>query len=621
MQKKLTKWKKIYKKLTNWNKIIFMLIGIYYLCNYKEFAISIFPILKEMNAFYLLHPWITIANNIGLLLLVIPLGIVASSLFKEEERSPFFRNASIFISSAGNVLGLCIGFSKGLYLDEYFKVGPILTVFNKISYEKKVLAFTELFNNCIASSNSFFEDKNYRSFVDIYVEKNKDNIMSHLKGLTFEKIPKYVEKVVGEIELSYKRGGGGESLPHSILTSFFEFANNYILPTVFLTVVGGIIIYIIYQGVQSVFGSEGDRKGAEILRDLAKQSLESSKENTSQLKATKDLIELNSENNIQTIKTTNDNFSDLAASVKSLKDAMDGMILRLAEDELSISKLQKTREKLDSISSEVSKEAIYQILETLENNTHEIANLGKQDSRLYESIRKVASEMAEVRTKVQDQVFLSSSQGQGQEHSEDVETRITTLNEEFQTKLTALERRLEAFQHEETNSGKAALARQHDTVLEELSKIRKTKEELITELNTCANKFTTNSNKKLDQLVDDKVQKIDQALARLTNTVNVKFNVLQETVTNNINNVNENMINNVNAKINEEIKKMKAIEEPKLVAKDATNPSLYERLEYVASLASYYGGKLVEVQDQLVKVKKLAQDIVAEVDEKGRHID
>jgi hypothetical protein len=83
-------------------------------------------------------------ETLGVGIIIIPLVIVIMSFFYESKILNFF---ATFFALSGNIFSLYQTISQNL-LEEKFKVG-FLTLYNNISYEKKVSAFKHVFEEKI----------------------------------------------------------------------------------------------------------------------------------------------------------------------------------------------------------------------------------------------------------------------------------------------------------------------------------------------------------------------------------------------------------------------------------------------------------------------------------------
>lgn len=106
------------------SKIFFVLISLYYLVHFKEYSIG-FNLPIWIRNFYIINQTVTYIENIGLLLIIIPLAVVIMSFYDDSRILKFFSG----MFSLGGTFFAFVHTTSIALLEEKFRAG-LITIFH-----------------------------------------------------------------------------------------------------------------------------------------------------------------------------------------------------------------------------------------------------------------------------------------------------------------------------------------------------------------------------------------------------------------------------------------------------------------------------------------------------------
>jgi|SRR5271154_1426583 len=198
--------------VSNCNKVVFLLLSSYYIFNHELYSIRFFrySLLENLG----LNSVLNYLEYLGVLIVLVPMIVVVFSLIVENKFLIIF---STINAIGGNIFSILYAISKEIYLNEIFRVGPFMTIYNNFSFEHKVVAFKAMFKTGLEQSLFFISpaplspsgaslelssvlDSKFSVFVTNYISKHFEEILEPIKIIPMKDLQTYSNSQVDQLE-------------------------------------------------------------------------------------------------------------------------------------------------------------------------------------------------------------------------------------------------------------------------------------------------------------------------------------------------------------------------------------------------------------------------------------
>jgi hypothetical protein len=151
---------------------------------------------------------INFLENFGMFLMILPCAIVLTSLL---EKYVFIRIIYTILATGGNLFAILHGISRGIFIAENFKIGPFFNIYNKVSFEEKLILFSQMFDLAVAKSlyiqttlEKGLTESKFSLFVKDYVSKHSTELREPLKTTSIDDLQILANKTVAMLETKFK---------------------------------------------------------------------------------------------------------------------------------------------------------------------------------------------------------------------------------------------------------------------------------------------------------------------------------------------------------------------------------------------------------------------------------
>jgi hypothetical protein len=170
--------------LSTLNKILYLFLMTYFIINFADFDLQLFPLLKNQG----ISLWV----NSQIFGWIVVLAVIALVVISIVSSSRIIKLLGGIFSASGNIFAMLYTYNSGLGLTEIFKVGEILTIYRIGNFQTKVVAFKQNINNII---NKLLEsDLNFATYLQN--EYDKGYMFERLKTMPLHEVKAYVNRVV-----------------------------------------------------------------------------------------------------------------------------------------------------------------------------------------------------------------------------------------------------------------------------------------------------------------------------------------------------------------------------------------------------------------------------------------
>jgi hypothetical protein len=196
-------------KMSVLNRLIFLIFSSYYVLNNKAFSITVSPIIKYIFLqTSMINEIINTIEKFGMFLMILPCVIVIFSL---KEKHVFLRIIASILAAGGNIFTIMHGISRGIFMTETFKIGPFFNIYNKVSFEEKLILFSQMFEQALAKSlyiqttlEKGLTESKFSLFVKDYVLKHSTELREPLKTTSRNDLQTLANKTVALLETKFK---------------------------------------------------------------------------------------------------------------------------------------------------------------------------------------------------------------------------------------------------------------------------------------------------------------------------------------------------------------------------------------------------------------------------------
>jgi hypothetical protein len=542
------------------NRLIFLIFSSYYVINNKAFAVTLSPFIKNifLQSFFstLLTDIINSIEAFGMFFMILPCAIVLTSFL---ELHPFIRIISTILATGGNLFAIIHGISRGVFMTENFKIGPFFNIYNKVSFEEKLILFSQMFDQAVAKSlyipstlEKGLTESKFSLFVKDYVSKHSTEFQEPIKTTSVSDLQILANKTVAMLETKFKEtalqvdtvptvGWGGTVLKYAVFAA--------------LTAVALYFIYRFFFG-----GKPDPKEQAQITTDLAANATRSSHIQTTHIQTTqnsvaeiKNIITDTNETLTNAVSLTAHDVGELNIKVATLGIQNSELSTRLTQLENYIADLNPN----NSTPSDMSR-----IYNTLTEVSQDIEILGKRDRNILNVATELKKDLDNITTLVtnidrvlpgiiqqldinthilndrllrdennNNNVDLNNNMNPSINNNnnneelfnsllENERRRIDITTHHLETQVNTLELKLNAklssltvSAHTLTEAAERAILREKQSLADSIAKLNNIKDELHKELSSIEKAFKSRTNTISDNL-NKSVQEQFQSLAR-----------------------------------------------------------------------------------------------------------
>jgi predicted nucleic acid-binding Zn-ribbon protein len=465
------------------SKCSFIIISLYYLYHFKDYAIT-FNIPLWLRNYSWINNSLIYIENIGMLFLIVPLVILIMSFYDDESR--ILKILSGIFSFSGSIFALFHSLSYGL-LEDRFRAG-FLTIFHEVKLTDKIKLFQLAFDTKVQEYASSMKDPlKYQEFIQAFVIKNWTSYIEKLKLIGIGDVDKFATDTVHSIVTQYRNAYVtlGYSSPDDRDIHFWLSIKDFTVKTVItFTIIAAAAagIWWIYKKL---------KEGAILSKDIATNQIELSNIQNQALLDTKASLE-----------TT----QKVALNVDDIRGILDNFHERV-----------KTLEKLHNTNYTVLQQQIEKFRPLADLNVREFFQTTIEQHKLF--MDGLLSNVKNIENHTKDLSTLETAVNK-------LTTDLTGLTESLRTRILSVE-----------SSNQLASAAENRRIMEALTKIdRIDKTKLVGEV---MDKVTGNLNKVTTELkgdiskIQDNVNSTSKAMGNVhtrVTTTQVKFDAIQEQV-------------------------------------------------------------------------------------------
>jgi len=443
------------------SKIFFVLISLYYLVHFNEYSIG-FNLPIWIRNFYIINQTVTYIENIGLLLIIIPLAVVIMSFYDDSRILKFFSG----MFSLGGTFFAFVHTTSIALLEEKFRAG-LITIFHQAKFTDKIAIFQAVFdgkiNELILNGTAIkIEPAGFSTdlaqskiFIQTVIDKNWSNYIDQLKNIPINNVEEYANKLAIN---AYNQYIDHKKDISSTSSSWYDGAVNFFYthgPEVNLKNVA--ISIVVTLGVTWLIKKL--REAGVLIRDTAKNQHEISQIQTENL-----------ENNGEVMKE----MKKIADNQDTLSTVLEDLYKRLGKVELANNKNIKLLEA--------------QILSLKENRLAKNLSIeeisGDKGLDLRQQIKELTLLVLERNKLVDNQLNSLSSKIESDKLNIIVDNLSNRL-EKLTVNITQIEGNIGPFMEGNSSISEAGVAAERRLLLEAVNKIQSfDKQQIISEVKT-----------------------------------------------------------------------------------------------------------------------------------------